>query len=107
MVEAAEQKKVGQKKFATLEAFVEGLGNFQAHFQEGNEGDLRRALPHFQRFLEKHKDLAKDLIGKIDPKGKIPYDKLYKAYKHMSDLVYEGDQGLTEYKGQQDEYLVS
>lgn len=106
-----EPKIVPQKQFESLEDFTDGQNNYYAHFLKGDSwGETRRERPHFQRFQNLHPELEGEVTratGEARSKsGRLPYERLFEAYKIMSQLVYADDKGLMAYSNP-DEYLIA
>ncbi len=105
---------VPQKQFDTLEAFVEGMNNYWAHFFSGNEwAETKRNKPHFIRFKEQNPKMEQELTDKITPianstrrKENMPLDLLWESYRIMSQLVYPDDPGVMAYSDPS-MYLIS
>lgn len=96
--------KVPQVQFATLESFIEGGDNFFSTFLNNHRS--RQHLPFYQRFKQMHPELCELLEreitirrynrGSIPWREKWPWEKLWEAYKLMSELVYLGDPGVED-----------
>lgn len=109
-----QQQIVSQVQFETLEAFVEGMNNYPAHFYRDNPwAEIRRNKPHFLRFQEQNAIMEKDLSDKVTPvmsttrrKEDLPLAELWESYKIMSQLVYAEDPDVKEYS-HPEMYLIS
>src|SRR3989338_10970113 len=97
-----------QKQFDTLEAFVQGMNNYWAHFFRGNEwAETRRNKPHFIRFQAQNPEMEQELTDIITPIAsttrkikEMPLEtleRLWESYRIMSQLVYANDPGIMEY----------
>jgi hypothetical protein len=99
---------VHQHQFSSLEDFIENNNNFYAHMSVDSacsriDGEVND-WPCYDRFVQLAPDLAAELregmtrenYGRATRGGEdwekvFPWDKLWEAYKIMSELVYVGD----------------
>jgi hypothetical protein len=107
-------KIVPQLQFASLEDFIENNNNFWGYMiLDGIRS--REEEPFYQRFVGAAPELAMELrqtmtmdrykAGIALPwKERLPWDKLWEAYKIMSNLVYAGDPGV---KGEDDANVLT
>ena len=100
--------KVGIKMFENVNQFIGelesgGCNNYLVKFfiPEDEEENTARDWPVYKRFKEAHPELEAELRekvtlrqynqGSIPWEERFPWDKLFEAYKIMSDLVLIGD----------------
>jgi hypothetical protein len=90
----ANQRIVPQVEYETLEEFVEGSDNFYLFFGSGfcSEGAYRTRNA-FKRFQEAYPELERELALQVNSNSppELPWQKLFEAYKLMSQLVHEDD----------------
>jgi hypothetical protein len=98
---------VPQRQFASLEDFIENSNNFYAHLvvdcARPRIGRKDRVWPCYERFNQSAPELAAELRKEMtmqnygrarrgEPWEKVfPWEKVWMAYKIMSNLVYIDD----------------
>lgn len=97
---------VPQKQFESLEAFIEGIGNYWAHFyRENTFGESRRSTPTFRRFQEQYPQMERELTDAVTEarnkpirtKSDLPLKQLFESYPLMSQFVYSDDPEVMAY----------
>lgn len=91
-------KLVPIRQFSSLDDFIENNNNFWAHMMPDSANSKIGWWPCYKRFEKIAPELAAELRREHtflkctgENEKNIPWDKLWKAYKIMSQLVYEKD----------------
>jgi len=93
------KQKIPQIQFGSLEEFIEKRNNFDSFFRRTPWGEqVYRCRPHFERFRQAYPELEKDISDENTAAylagERHPYEKLWEAYKLMSEFVYVGDEAV-------------
>ncbi len=90
---------VPQHQFASLEKFIDGCNNYFSIFFDNHSS--RKDEPFYTRFREANPVLASELESNmtldkyndwtVEWEKRFPWDKLWEAYKIMSNLIHVGD----------------
>lgn len=103
---------VPQDQFVSLEEFINRNNNFYAKLMDSRRGEKNQ--PYQQRFRKIAPELSKELDGSmtlsqyqqgaIPWEERFPWDKVWEAYKIMSNLVYLGDEDV---QGESDRFFLT
>ena len=109
-----EEKSVYLRRFESLEDFIEGFNNFYMFFlNDCPVGEIyRRIHPCFKRFqeqnLEMEAEVTRETVKMYRESGRygdLPNEKLWKAYKIMSKLVFRRDDSVVK-NGEVDDWYL-
>jgi len=108
------EKIVPQIQFDTLKDFIAGMNNFHNHFLDDCEfGKEMRERAYFKRFQNKYPELETELtketvrVRRSQEGAEYLFEKLFSAYKLMSQLVYINDPWLLRAGGELDKKYLT